>query len=122
MKKLVAAVLLWALSLTSTCALAADALPSWNEGKSKQSIVTFVMKVTTPGSADFVPPEERRQAGLLRREAALHVARAQDLPSQDRLRPALERNGTELAVLEVPPGQPAGVRANHDRAGLGERL
>jgi phosphoglycolate phosphatase-like HAD superfamily hydrolase len=36
-----------------------DALPSWNDGKTKQSILTFVDQVTTPGSPDFVPPAER---------------------------------------------------------------
>jgi len=36
-----------------------DALPSWNGGKTKQSIVSFVEKVTTTGSPDFVPPAER---------------------------------------------------------------
>lgn len=36
-----------------------DPLPSWNDGKAKQSIITFVEKVTNPGSADFVPVPER---------------------------------------------------------------
>ncbi len=36
-----------------------DALPSWNDGKAKQSIRAFVEKVTTVGSPDFVPPAER---------------------------------------------------------------
>jgi phosphoglycolate phosphatase-like HAD superfamily hydrolase len=36
-----------------------DSLPSWNEGKAKQSIVGFVEKVTKTGSPDFVPPAER---------------------------------------------------------------
>jgi phosphoserine phosphatase len=40
-------------------ARAADALPSWNDGKTKQSILAFVEKVTTPGSSEFVPPAER---------------------------------------------------------------
>jgi haloacid dehalogenase-like hydrolase len=34
-------------------------LPSWNDGKTKQSITEFVGKVTKEGSADFVPPNER---------------------------------------------------------------
>jgi len=42
-----------------TVAQATDALPSWNGGKTKQAIVAFVEKVTTPGSPDFVPPAER---------------------------------------------------------------
>jgi phosphoglycolate phosphatase-like HAD superfamily hydrolase len=37
----------------------ADPLPSWNEGKAKQSILDFVGKVTRPGSPDFVPMPER---------------------------------------------------------------
>jgi phosphoglycolate phosphatase-like HAD superfamily hydrolase len=36
-----------------------DPLTSWNEGPAKQAIVTFVEKVTTEGSPDFVPPAER---------------------------------------------------------------
>jgi len=36
-----------------------DPLPSWNDGKAKQSILAFVKRVTTPGSPDFVPPAER---------------------------------------------------------------
>ena len=38
---------------------ASDPLPSWNDGKAKQSIIDFVAKVTTPGSPDFVPVAER---------------------------------------------------------------
>ena len=37
----------------------ADPLPSWNEGAAKRSIVSFVTAVTTPGSPDFVAPEQR---------------------------------------------------------------
>jgi hypothetical protein len=42
-----------------TTTQAQDPLPSWNEGKAKQSIVDFVAKVTKEGSSDFVPPNER---------------------------------------------------------------
>jgi len=38
---------------------AADPLPSWNDGKAKQSIVDFVATVTTEASPDHVPPAER---------------------------------------------------------------
>jgi hypothetical protein len=34
-------------------------LPSWNDGKAKQSIVEFVEKVTQAGSPDFVPSAGR---------------------------------------------------------------
>ncbi|MGB5179210.1 MAG: HAD family hydrolase, partial [Gammaproteobacteria bacterium] len=36
-----------------------DSLPSWNDGKAKQSIIEFVATVTEKGSPDFVPPAER---------------------------------------------------------------
>ena len=48
-----------ALAFSATCALAADPLFSWNDGKAKQSIVNFVEKITTAGSPDFVPVPER---------------------------------------------------------------
>ncbi len=37
----------------------ADSLPSWNDGKAKQSIIEFVAKVTKEGSPDFIAPAER---------------------------------------------------------------
>jgi hypothetical protein len=37
----------------------ADALPSWHDTPVKQAIVAFVMRVSTPGSKDFVPEPER---------------------------------------------------------------
>jgi len=36
-----------------------DQLPSWNDGPSKQAIVDFVARVSTPDSPDFVEPAER---------------------------------------------------------------
>ena len=36
-----------------------DPLPSWNDGAVKKSITDFVARVTTQGSADFVPAEQR---------------------------------------------------------------
>jgi len=38
---------------------AQDALPSWNDGASKRSIVQFVEQVTDPNSKSFVKSEER---------------------------------------------------------------
>ncbi len=40
-------------------AQAADPLPSWNDGASRQSIIDFVTKVTQEGSPEYVPPAER---------------------------------------------------------------
>jgi phosphoglycolate phosphatase-like HAD superfamily hydrolase len=37
----------------------ADPLPSWNDGKARQSIIEFVDRVTSEDSPDFVPPSER---------------------------------------------------------------
>jgi phosphoglycolate phosphatase-like HAD superfamily hydrolase len=36
-----------------------DPLPSWNEGSTRQNILTFVRDVTTPGAPYFVQPEDR---------------------------------------------------------------
>jgi phosphoglycolate phosphatase-like HAD superfamily hydrolase len=55
-KAILLAVAALAFSLTTA---AADALPSWNDGSAKKSIVEFVTSVTTPASRDFVPPAER---------------------------------------------------------------
>ena len=46
-------------ALIPTAAQAADPLPAWNDTAPKKAIVAFVEKVTTKGSADFVPPAER---------------------------------------------------------------
>jgi hypothetical protein len=47
------------LLLFSDAAFAADPLPSWNDGVTKKSIITFVARVATKGSPDFVPSPER---------------------------------------------------------------
>ena len=54
-----AAMLACVLAFTAISAQSADPLPTWNDGKAKQSIVTFVEKATQPGSPDFVPVPER---------------------------------------------------------------
>jgi len=57
---LLAAAIVCTLAFATTAARAAsDPLPSWNDGPAKQSILTFVAKVTTAGSPDFVPVPER---------------------------------------------------------------
>src|SRR5271169_1823090 len=47
------------LLLFASAAFAADPLPSWNDGPTKQEIISFVEKVTKEGSPAFVPPAER---------------------------------------------------------------
>ncbi len=60
-KNLLTSLCLGALLATLGAAIAeaADALPSWREGASKQAIVDFVAKVTKEGGPDFVPVSER---------------------------------------------------------------
>jgi len=53
------AVALTAAIAVSSAAAAADALPSWKDGKAKQAIAQFVKQVTTKGGPKFVRPAER---------------------------------------------------------------
>jgi hypothetical protein len=50
---------LLALLLLTNAAFAADPLPSWNDGPTKQGIISFVDTVTKEGSPAFVAPAER---------------------------------------------------------------
>ncbi len=54
-------VILFSLWLTASTVLAQsnDPLASWNDTPTKQAIVSFVKKVTTEGSPDYIPPTER---------------------------------------------------------------
>ena len=47
------------LYATAATAATTQPLPSWNDAPSKQAIVSFVERVTTEGSADYVPTAER---------------------------------------------------------------
>jgi phosphoserine phosphatase len=58
-RNLIPAALALALAFVVTMTHAADVLPSWNDGKAKQSITDFVKRVTTKGGKYFVPPAER---------------------------------------------------------------
>jgi len=49
----------WLLVPCVAAAQLADPLPSWNNGRAKQSIVEFVAAVTRDGSPNFVPEAER---------------------------------------------------------------
>ncbi|TMQ74532.1 hypothetical protein ACCUM_0007 [Candidatus Accumulibacter phosphatis] len=62
MKRVLLAALTFTLALgfnALVMAQTSDPLPSWNDGKAKQSVIEFVSKVTTRASPDFVPPAER---------------------------------------------------------------
>ncbi len=52
-------IVLMSLLLVGGCAVTRDPLPSWNDGPNKRAILGFVASVTTPGSVNFVPAEER---------------------------------------------------------------
>jgi len=47
------------LSLLAAHSASADVLPSWSDGASRNAVVGFVERVTKPGGADFVAPEDR---------------------------------------------------------------
>jgi len=111
---------------------AADALPSWNEGKAKESVVEFVGKVTKEGGDDFVPPAERIAVfdndGTLWSEQPMYFQLAFTLDRVKALAPAhpewkttqpfqavLENDlktvfaGGEHAILELVMGTHAGM-------------
>jgi phosphoserine phosphatase len=50
---------LLALLLLANAAIAAEPLPSWNQGPAKQSITEFVASVTDNGASTYVAPAER---------------------------------------------------------------
>jgi len=58
-RKLIAVMVLAFWLAISSLATAADPLPSWTEGRAKQSVMDFVQNVTALGSKDFVPESER---------------------------------------------------------------
>ncbi|GGC79374.1 HAD family hydrolase [Chelatococcus reniformis] len=96
-----------------------DPLPSWNEGKAKTSIMDFVRRVTTQGSADFVPVEERIATfdndGTLWAEQPMYF---QILFALDRLK-AMARATPALAATE--PYKSALSENNTVLAALGEK-
>jgi len=56
---MMAAAFVCSMTFLAPAAQAADQLPSWNDGNTKQSILAFVQNVTTPGGKSFVPVSER---------------------------------------------------------------
>ncbi len=59
LKLFAVATLLGSLASGTSCVWAADPLPSWNDTAAKQAITSFVERVTTDGSPDFVRPADR---------------------------------------------------------------
>ncbi|MEM7008817.1 MAG: haloacid dehalogenase-like hydrolase, partial [Thermodesulfobacteriota bacterium] len=58
MRKFIALITIIILYASSN-AFSEQALPSWNDSKPKQSIISFVEEVTDPNSKSYVKPEER---------------------------------------------------------------
>ncbi len=47
------------VSTVESAAVVRDPLPSWNRGPTRQAIIDFVTRVSTPGSPSIVPEQER---------------------------------------------------------------
>ena len=97
--------------LGSAAAQAPDPLPSWNDGPVKKSITDFVPRVTTAGSPDFVPRDQRIATfdndGTLWAEQPMYFSGVSSLcdPSRrNELRRGHPRhtNTTSLASIEAP--------------------
>jgi phosphoglycolate phosphatase-like HAD superfamily hydrolase len=54
-----AVVMLFAVALAGHANAQTSVLPSWNDGPTKQAIVSFVNKVTDKSGTNYVPPEDR---------------------------------------------------------------
>lgn len=50
---------IFCLLLMMTATARADTLPSWREGEVKSAITTWLTRITTPGSPDFIPISDR---------------------------------------------------------------
>jgi len=94
----------------------ADPLPSWNDGATKQAIITFVDETTTPTSPNFVPPAERvatfDQDGTLWVEHPMYSQVMYILESVPRLvkaNPELAKTAPYSTVLEILKGNRAAM-------------
>jgi phosphoglycolate phosphatase-like HAD superfamily hydrolase len=88
----------WALCLAAPFAALADPLPSWNPTATEAAIIDFVGRVTDPGSADFVPEQDRIAVfdndGTLWSEQPMYF---QGLFALDKLR---EKASADPAILD----------------------
>ncbi len=117
-------VLAAAMLLGSTIvARAADPLPSWNDGKAKQSIVEFVQKVSTPGNPDFVAPAARIATfdndGTLWAEKPMYTQLLFALDRVRELAPQHPEWKTEEPFASLLKGDVNGALAGGERSILG---
>jgi len=115
-----AAALVGVVALTATIGRAADPLPSWNDGPAKQSILTFVEKVTKAGSPDFVPAPERIATfdndGTLWCEKPLPVQLFFALDRVKELAPKHPEWKTQEPLASILKGDLKGAMAGGERA------
>ena len=118
-RHLVAISLLAAVAFTTALARAADPLPSWNDGKAKQSIIAFVEKATKPGSPDFVPVSERIATfdndGTLWCEKPLPVQLYFVIDRVKALAPQHPEWQTKEPFASILKGDPKGLMAGGER-------
>jgi phosphoglycolate phosphatase-like HAD superfamily hydrolase len=111
--------LLAAVASTMATARAQDPLPSWNDGPAKQSIITFVEKVTKPGSPEFVPIPERIATfdndGTLWCEKPLPVQIYFVLDRVKELAPKHSEWKTKEPFASILRGDPKGLMAGGER-------
>jgi phosphoserine phosphatase len=103
--------------------LAADVLPSWNEGQAKRAILGFIAAATSPGGADFIQPADRIatfdndgtlwceqpivQVVFVQAQLKVKVARDPSLAARPAVKAALEgdleyfKEAGEPAVMEL---------------------
>ncbi|HEX4013173.1 MAG TPA: HAD family hydrolase [Candidatus Cybelea sp.] len=101
--------------MTSHASETVDALPSWNEGETKQSLIDFVRRTTTQGSPEFVPVHERialfDNDGTLWVEQPMYTQLAFVLDDVKRLAPSHPEWQTEEPFKSVLADDMAGVAA-----------
>lgn len=121
-----AALLLAAVCLNGAAACGAhDPLPSWNDGPAKQAIVAFVNNVTTEGSSEFVPADERIAVfdndGTLWSEQPLYFQAIYLIDRVKALAPQHPEWKTKEPFASVLKGDVAGAAAAGEK-GLAELL
>jgi phosphoserine phosphatase len=97
-----------------------DALPSWNNGPSKKALTSFVSRVTTEGSPDFVPVAERFAVfdndGTLWAEQPMYFQLAFALDRVKALAPQHPEWQTREPFKSVLAGDMKGVMAGGEHA------
>ncbi len=93
-----------------------DPLPSWNDGATKKAIVDFVQTTTTPGSPNFVPPDERiatfDQDGTLWVEHPMYTQVMyvlERVPALVKAKPGLAKVAPYSTVLAILKGDHAAI-------------